>query len=108
MGCCIVVALIISQIFACRDRIRRLLGMKVDDAAGHDPLLAADLRLRLRRVAVPALALSMVGGLAYQHRGHLAALAAPSAHAASPAVAAAVCRGTTASQEPHTKSKETP
>ncbi|MES2258426.1 MAG: hypothetical protein V4724_07905 [Pseudomonadota bacterium] len=93
MTCCIVAALIISQILAFRDRIKRLLGFKVDDEAGLEPLLPPHIERRLRRAVIPALVLSTSAGLGYQHRDHLAALLTPSAHAAAPAIAGAICRG---------------
>jgi hypothetical protein len=96
MTCCILAALIISQILACRDRLKRLLGFKVDADAGLDPLLPAHIGRRVRHATLPLLALTATLSLGYQHRDHLVGLFAPSAHAAAPSIAAAVCNSAAA------------
>jgi hypothetical protein len=90
MACCIVAALLIAQILAFRDRIKRLLGFAVDDDAGLDPILPPQLAARLRVAVIPVLVLSGSAALGYQHREHLAALLIGPAHAA-PIKTAAVC-----------------
>jgi hypothetical protein len=94
MTCCIVAALIISQILAYRDRIRRLLGLRVDADAGHDPLLTPELRQRMGRAIIPALALSATLALGYQHRHHLAAAVTQATLSADAPITAPICRAT--------------
>ncbi|MES2258411.1 MAG: hypothetical protein V4724_07830 [Pseudomonadota bacterium] len=106
MSCCIVVALIIAQILGYRDRIRRLLGMKVDDDAGHEPLLRPGLWRQMRKAIVPAIASIAAGSMAYQHRGHLAELVELAAPAASSAIETAICRNPAAGK--NLKPKEIP
>jgi hypothetical protein len=105
MTCCIVVALIISQILAYRDRIKRLLGFQVDDDAGHEPLVPLALRRRMRLAIFPVVVLCATVVLGYQHRHHLAELAMPAAHAIGPAIC--VSPTVDGRQESNRKPKET-